>query len=85
MAWTEKALGDAIGKLYCAQYFDEACKVKCLSIIETVRQALEDRLKEVDWMKATTTRECALKKMANFKVKLGYPDQWIDYSSLKFA
>jgi len=84
MSWTEKALGDAIGKLYCAKYFDEAKKVKCLSIIETVRKALEERLKEVDWMKAETTRESALKKMAGFKVKIGYPDKWIDYSSMKF-
>ena len=77
MAWTEKAFGDAIGKLYYAQYFDEACIVKCLSIIETG--------KEFDWMKSTTTREWALKKMADFQVELGYPDQWIDYLSLKYA
>jgi putative endopeptidase len=37
MSWTEKALGDAIGKLYCKRYFDEAKKEKCLAIIETVR------------------------------------------------
>jgi putative endopeptidase len=83
MAFTESALGEALGQLYCAKYFDESCKGKALSIVENVRQALEDRLKEVDWIQAESTREMALKKMRTFKVKIGYPDKWIDYTSLK--
>ena len=82
MAFTESALGECLGKLYCARYFDESSKERALDIVERVRQALEDRLKEVDWMKAETTRNEALKKMAKFGVKIGYPDKWIDYSTL---
>lgn len=36
-------------------------------------------------MTADTTREAALKKMSNFKPKIGYPDVWIDYSSMDFG
>jgi len=82
MAFTEAALGEALGKLYCAKYFDESCKERALSIVENVRQALEDRLKEVDWMTSDETRAAALKKMSRFRVKIGYPDEWIDYSTL---
>jgi putative endopeptidase len=35
----------------------------------------------VDWMSAETRVE-ALKKMEKFKVKIGFPDQWLDYSDL---
>lgn len=85
MAFTESALGEALGDLYCARFFDEDCKALANSIVEKVRQALEDRLKEVDWMRADSTREQALKKMARFKVKIGYPNKWIDYSSLEIT
>ena len=83
MAFTESALGEVLGKLYCAKYFDESSKSQALQIVETVRQALEDRLREVDWMTSDATREEALKKMSRFRVKIGYPDKWIDYTSLK--
>lgn len=81
MAFTETALGEALGQLYCAKYFDEECKDRALKIVEDVRAALEERLKEVDWM-GEATREAGLKKMAGFNVKIGYPDKWIDYTTL---
>ena len=43
MSWTENALGEALGKLYCAKYFDESCKERALAIVEQVRQALEGK------------------------------------------
>ena len=82
MAFTESALGEALGKLYCAKYFDETSKERALKVVEQVRQALEARLKEVEWMKADSTRAEALKKMERFGVKIGYPDKWADYSTL---
>lgn len=71
MAFTESALGEALGQLYCAKYFDEACKGRALQIVENVRKALEERLKEVEWMTSDSTREAGLKKMSRFKVKIG--------------
>ena len=82
MAFTESALGEALGQIYCAAYFNEECKTRAVAIVEAVRQALEDRLKEVEWMTSDSTREEALKKMSRFRVKIGYPNKWIDYSTL---
>jgi len=82
MAFTESALGEALGQMYCKKYFDEGCKEKALAIVENVRQALEDRLKEVDWIASESTRIAALEKMKSFNVKIGYPNQWINYSRL---
>jgi putative endopeptidase len=50
MAFTESALGEALGKLYCEKYFDESSKQQALDIVEEVRKSLEQRLKEVDWI-----------------------------------
>ena len=71
MEFTESALGEALGEIYCKNYFDEDSKVKALYIVEKVRKALEDRLHEVEWMTADETRNQALKKMSGFKVKIG--------------
>jgi putative endopeptidase len=77
----ENSLGEAIGQFYVAKYFDESAKARALSIVEKIRDSLRERLGEVKWM-SDSTREQALKKMEGFKVKIGYPDEWIDYSSL---
>ena len=85
MAMTETALGEALGKMYCERYFDADCKQRAFAIVESVRAALEERLQEVDWMTSEETRKNALLKMANFKIKIGYPDKWIDYTSMELS
>uniref|UniRef100_A0A7S1B631 Peptidase M13 C-terminal domain-containing protein n=1 Tax=Corethron hystrix TaxID=216773 RepID=A0A7S1B631_9STRA len=82
MAFTETALGEALGKLYCQKHFDESSKQQALQIVEEVRKSLQRRLTEVDWITAESTREQALKKMDHFRVKIGYPDRWTDYAPL---
>jgi putative endopeptidase len=84
MAFTETALGEVLGQLYCAKHFDESCKERALDIVQAVRKSLEERLQEVEWMTSEATRQAALQKMASFSVKIGYPDKWIDYSTLQF-
>eukprot|EP00605_Chrysophyceae_sp_TOSAG23-4_P001013 GSChrysophyteH1.ASY1.ANO1.1114.1 assembled CDS len=81
LEFQEKALGDAMGKLYVSKYFDESCKKKALGIVENVKDALRQRLGEVDWMSEATRKE-ALLKMEKFRVKIGYPDVWTDFSDL---
>lgn len=71
MGFIEGAMGDALGKLYCAKYFDKSSGDRALQMVEKVRQALQDRLKEVDWIKADSTRRQALKKLERLRVKIG--------------
>lgn len=52
-----------------------------MTIVEQVRDVLRERLGEVVWMSESTRAE-ALKKMEKFRVKIGFPDTWIDFSSL---
>jgi putative endopeptidase len=77
----ENALGEALGKLYIAKYFPLDYKEKALFIVESVRSALNERLKEIEWMSNETKQEAFL-KMNKFKVKIGFPDSWKDYSKL---
>ena len=75
------ALGFAIGELYVKNYFSPAAKRDVLSMVNAIRQVLQDDLKTLPWM-AAPTRTAALKKLAMMGERIGYPDQWWDYSSL---
>jgi len=79
MAMVESYLGEALGQLYVAEHFSGDAKPKALEIVESVRDALKDRLQEVEWM-GEETRAKAMEKMSGFRVQIGFPDEWIDYS-----
>jgi putative endopeptidase len=81
IASTDEAIGEALGKLYVAFFFPPEAKARALELVNNLKEALADRIKTLDWMDEPTKRE-ALKKLAAMRVKIGYPDKWLDYSLL---
>lgn len=81
-ATEDASIGEALGQLYVAEYFPPASKARMLKLVENLREALRDRLHTLEWMDEAT-RVKALAKLDAFGVKIGYPDKWIDYSSLQ--
>ena len=79
---TDQAIGEALGKLYVEENFPPEAKARVLEMINNLKAALADRIKTLEWMDEPTKQE-ALKKLAAFQVKIGYPDKWLDYSLLK--
>lgn len=75
-------LGEALGQLYVKDYFPPESKARMLKLVGNLRSALHDRIESLEWMDETTKAK-ALAKLDAFGVKIGYPDKWIDYSSLK--
>ncbi len=82
VAATDGAVGEALGKLYVAENFPPEAKARALELVNNLKEALSDRIKTIEWMDEPTKQE-ALKKLAAFTVKIGYPDKWRDYSALK--
>ena len=82
VAKTDEELGESLGKLYVAEHFPPEAKARALEMVNNLKEALADRIKTLDWMDEPTKQE-ALKKLAAFTVKIGYPDKWRDYSLLK--
>ena len=82
VASTDSSIGEALGKLYVADYFPPESKARMLDLVSNLRSALADRIKTLEWMD-DATKEAALKKLAAFTVKIGYPDKWRDYSGLQ--
>jgi putative endopeptidase len=79
---TDAEIGEALGKLYVAEYFPPEARTRALELINNLKEALSDRIKTLEWMDEPTKQE-ALKKLAAMTVKIGYPDKWRDYSQLK--
>ncbi len=81
MAVPNSILGEAVGKMYVAEYFPESSKEKMLTLVENLKVALSQHIDSLDWM-GDETKAKAQDKLAAFTVKIGYPDKWKDYSSL---
>ncbi|MEO7165457.1 MAG: M13 family metallopeptidase [Spartobacteria bacterium] len=78
----DNEVGEALGQLYVADHFPPEAKTRALEMVNNLKEALADKIKTNDWMDEPTKKE-ALKKLAAFTVKIGYPDKWRDYSALK--
>jgi len=79
---TSGALGEAIGQVYVQRHFPPESKAKMLDLVENIRKAYAARIETLPWMTAAT-KIVAREKLAAFRVKIGYPDKWRDYSALE--
>jgi len=75
------SIGEALGQLYVERTFTPQAKQRALKMVENLRAELRDRLTHLEWM-SDATRLQAIRKLDAFAVKIGYPDQWRDYSTL---
>ncbi|WP_321333260.1 M13 family metallopeptidase [uncultured Bacteroides sp.] len=76
------SLGEAVGQMYVEKYFPSASKERMVALVKNLQTSLGERIKGLAWM-SDATKKKALEKLATFHVKIGYPDKWKDYSSLK--
>ena len=82
VAFAERAVGEGIGRDYVALYFPPESRAKMEQLVGNLRTALGGRIRNLNWM-GPETKQQALAKLANFTVKIGYPDKWRDYSALR--
>ncbi len=81
VAVLNRHIGEAVGQLYVAAYFPPEAKAKMEALVGDLRIAMRARIERVSWM-TEATRAKALEKLAQFHVKIAYPDKWRDYSAL---
>ena len=74
-------LGELVGQLYVEKYFPAAAKERMLQLVKNLQVSLGQRIDAQEWM-CDSTKAKAHEKLAAFTVKIGYPDQWKDYSDL---
>jgi putative endopeptidase len=77
-----RAMGQAIGRIYVARYFPPEAKAQIEDLVARLRIALKERIERLTWM-SPPTKSRALEKLARLNVKLAYPDKWRDYAALE--
>ena len=84
VATAQRALGEAIGREYVARHFSPTARARMETLVENLTTAFRHSIDELDWMSDETKAE-AQDKLASFGLKIGYPDQWRDYSALQIS
>jgi endothelin-converting enzyme/putative endopeptidase len=79
---TDSRLGEALGKAFVEQAFGPTAKADTLAMVEGIRAAMRRDIDEAPWMSAETKR-AAHAKLETVVDRIGYPDSWRDYSSVR--
>jgi predicted metalloendopeptidase len=79
---TDGALGDMVGQLYVRRHFPPAAKTRMDELVKNLSGAFRLAIDELEWM-TDSTKTQAQEKLSKFTAKIGYPDQWKDYSGLE--
>ncbi|MUU73582.1 M13 family metallopeptidase [Pseudarthrobacter sp. GA104] len=82
VAVVEAALGEAVGQIYVARHFPETHKARMQALVANLIEAYRQSITAVGWMGDATKAE-ALRKLEGFRAKIGYPEEWIDYSAVE--
>lgn len=81
VAVVEASLGEAVGQIYVSRHFPESHKARMQTLVSNLIEAYRQSITDLQWMGEETKQE-ALKKLDAFRPKIGYPEEWIDYSAV---
>jgi len=81
VSYTDRGLGEALGQVYVARVFSPELKASTVDMVRRIEDAMAIRIQNLDWMGAETKTQ-AMAKLHGIRNKIGYPDQWRDYSSV---
>jgi putative endopeptidase len=84
VSYTDRQLGEALGQVFVSKVFSSEVKQSTLDMVRRIEDAMAVRIQQLDWM-SPETKEQALRKLQAIRNKIGYPDKWRDYSSVKIA
>ena len=77
-------MGELLGQFYVEKHFPPVAKERMVEMLHYLSLAYADSIKNIEWM-SEETKEKALEKLSKFTPKVGYPDEWRDYSSLEIS
>ena len=78
----ENAIGDLAGKMYVERYFQPDAKRRANQLVGNLETAFSKGIDSLEWM-TPATKQKAHAKLAQLTAKIGYPDQWRDWSTLE--
>jgi putative endopeptidase len=80
----DSTIGEVLGQEYVKRAFTPEAKQKMNELIDNLVGALREDLPTLSWM-GPQTKQAALAKLDAFRRRIGYPDKWIDYTSVNIG
>ncbi len=80
----DRDLGDALSQVFVARTFSPEMKQQAQAMTAGIEAAMEGEIRRLDWM-SPETKQRAIEKLHTVVNKIGYPDRWRDYSSIRIA
>ncbi|HET7274645.1 MAG TPA: M13 family metallopeptidase, partial [Longimicrobiaceae bacterium] len=75
-------MGEALGRMYVERHFQPEARARMQELVDNLRAAFAEGIGTLEWM-SPETQAAARAKLAKFNTKIGYPDEWQDYSALE--
>jgi len=82
VALVDHDLGEALGQEYVKRAFAGDAKERTLKMVGEIESEMAKDIQSISWMSEDTKRQ-ALAKLHAVANKIGYPDKWRDYSSVR--
>jgi putative endopeptidase len=80
----DRDLGEALGQEYVRTAFGAAAKDRTLKMVTEIESEMAKDIQSISWMSDETKKQ-ALAKLHGVANKIGYPDKWRDYSSVRIV
>jgi len=78
----DEQIGEALGQEFVNRVFSPELKNKTLRMTRQIEEAMAHDVEALSWM-TPETKQRALEKVRTMVNKIGYPDNWRDYSELE--
>jgi putative endopeptidase len=81
---TDASLGEALGQAFVEKKFSPEARARMSALVDNLTKSFRERIQTREWM-SDATKQQALKKLDAITRKIGYPDKWKNYSSVRLA
>lgn len=78
----DRDLGEALGQVFVQRTFGADTKARTVAMTREIEAAMQTEIEQLPWM-SPATKKRAFEKLHAIANKIGYPDKWRDYSSIK--
>ena len=82
--YNDYLLGEALGQAYVRKVFSRELKLSTVEMVRRIEDSMAVRIQQLDWM-SPETKQQAVVKLQGIRNKIGYPDKWRDYSTVRIT
>ena len=79
---TDRRMGEALGKAFVEETFTPQAKGDTIKMVEDIKNAMRQDIDSLPWMSGET-KKAAMAKLEKVEDRIGYPETWRDYGSLR--